>query len=220
MSASSSSTSVAPAETTSFVPTFMRLHLHGLEDADRAPGRNAVAFAHVDRNDPALHRSDHVRRVGLGSLCDIVRREERGRVLVDERRRGSPRDDVGVREKAAEKRRVRGDAAHVELVERAPTACERERYVVARFAHDDLREQRIEVRVRRVSRGNVGVDAYARAGWKIRPFERPARGQHVAVLSERLCVEPHLQRVPARRDVGVRGESEVGERRSAGDLQL
>ncbi len=148
------------------------------------------------------------------------RRHQLGRVALDEARVDGVRGDVRMAEQRLQKAEVGRHAFDAALRERAPRARHGAREPAGGRVHDDLREQRVEARVRRVAGVAEGVDAHARSGRRLEDGERPAARLGVAVGAHRLHVDPELDRVSARRRPAAVAEAERRERGAARELQL
>ena len=143
-----------------------------------------------------------------------------GDMLLDETSVEPVRGEIGMPQQVLQKSDIGRDALDPELAERAIGSRHGRGEVRRRRVRDELGQQRIEIRVGRVTGVGERVDSHAGPRRRLERGQRPARRFGDAVGAHRLHVDPHLDREAARlRNVGLT-RAELGERASARQLQL
>ncbi len=122
--------------------------------------------------------------------------DELGQVLVDEARRGFARPDGGVRQDRLEERRVGGDALDAQLRQRPGGLGQRVGEPGRRCVHDDLGQQRVEVRAGAVAGVAERVGAVAGARRHLEGGEHAAGRVGAALGRHRLHVHARLDGDP------------------------
>ena len=140
------------------------------------------------------------------------RRGRERRVFRKQRRAGVAGTHPRVAENGAQHREVGGQTGDVELVECAQRPFDRGGERRGRIGRaDDLGQQRIEVRGRRVSEVAARIDPHARPRRFLVRGERPRAGRH----------DPRLYGEAARRgDRGLIAQAQGGQRRPRGEPEL
>ncbi len=119
-------------------------------------------------------------------------------MVLDEARVNAIRDELGMLQQALQESDVGRHALDSEFAERAIGFRHHVGEVRRRRMRNELGEQRIEVRARRVARVGERIDAHARPRRRLERGERPARRFRAAVGAHRFHVDSHLDREPAR----------------------
>jgi len=143
-----------------------------------------------------------VRRVGVPN--------ERGDVLFNETRVDAAGGEIRVAQQVLQEGDVGANTSDVELAEGPIGYGDGVGEVSVRVA-DDLREERVEVRVGPIADVAGGVDADAPAGRDLERGKRAARGAHGAIQVHRLDVDAGLNREAAGVRNGSLLEPELGE---------
>ena len=183
-----------------------RIHLRPGEHCGRGRGRRSVAG----------RRGDAGRGRGLRAVTVHEGRE----VRLHEPGVEATRHDLRVGEEVPEKADVGRDPGEPELPEGPPELPRRRREAVGPGRpvgpHHDLRDERIESRVRGVARVSARVDPHPGAARRFEPVDDAARRPHGSVRLEGLEVHPRLHREAAGGDA----VSFPGERPAPRELEL
>ena len=128
--------------------------------------------------------------------------------------------DLRMGEKAPEERDVGRDPREPELPERpAELAGRRREGVRTRLRvtpHDHLGDQRVEARIRGISRVSARIDAHPGTARRLEGFDGAAGRAHRTVRLQGFEIHPRLRRVAAAREA----VPPLGQRRAARELEL
>src|SRR5208282_5261854 len=141
-------------------------------------------------------------------------------LLLDEARVDSIGDKVRMPQQGLQKSQVGRDPLDAERAQGAVRFVDGISEPGGWRMHDQLREQRIEARIGRVTGVSKRIDTHTRASGRLKHTDRSGSRARRAVFGHRFRVDAHFDRASARLAILCRSQIQLDERTSRGELEL